>query len=293
MNAPASHIDAWAGMLRGLLQGLPRPAAAIVHLGAGASTELPIYRETDAASILLVEADPEAAAELAERSQAEPRIEVQHEVISADTEPRPFFQANLPELSSLRPPHALRALFPGLRILSQKPVTPMDPVALLKGRWKEKGGRLLVLETPGETAGILEALEAAGMLQRFDAVALREWREPFYDGGAPLAACRTRLEEAGYLVEAELSPEDPDRPWLAARLNRATLERLRAAETRIAELTEERDAARRALETQSAALEKAQERASERRLERLRDELLKAEGQITLLRDLLVDGPGL
>jgi len=308
------------------LDGLPRPIALIAHLGAGPGEALDRWRASGAETVLLVEAEPEAAAELSARAAGDKRVKVVHAAVSADPRPRPFHVANFADLSSLRAPApALRELFPGLRIVSDEVVTPRDPVSVLGESLpgEDRGSALLVLETPGETLGILEALEKADALHRFDAICLQEGVEPLHDGAAPLAEIRDRLARAGYDLRDEAQPEDPDRPRLIARLDRAAL-RLRELKTETeaqkAEIARLRDAAKAseaelgtlreanaAAKTEIAALAKAQGElktlrealttaeaardTAESRLRQTRAEMLRAEGQIRLLRDLLIDGP--
>ena len=345
-------------MIEKMLADLPQPVARIVHIGAGTGTGLPACLASGAARILLVEADPDVAAQLAAETAQEPRVEVIAAAVSADLRPRPFYRTNFPELDSLRPPAAaLKELFPGLKTLSRDPVTPADPVALLGDGPEAPGSQALVLETPGESLGLLQALEAGGLLHRFDAICLREGRQPLYEGAAAAAEIRGWLEIAGFAAGIEPQPEDPERPLLIARLDRKAraaqreIARLSAAldqaQAEAATLTEERDAARSQLAEGRAALETAgaeagqlreaarkaearsaglaeevktlsQERdaaraevdrlgelreaarkaeaardQAEHRMRQSRDEMLKAEGQIRLLRDLLLNGPSL
>lgn len=340
MTAPASFL---AGRV---LPGLPRPVAEIVHFGAGAGAELEAYLDTGAARILMVEADPEAAAGLARAGAGRPGVETVRAAVSGDPRPRPFYRMNFAELSSLSPPGRLRELFPGLRVLAEDSVTPADPAALIGAA--DPGGdgsRLLVLETPGESLGILEALAAAALLHRFDVICLQEAREPLYEGAAPAEAVRDRLARAGFVPAFQPDPPDPERPWLSARLDRTALERQR----RIAELTKARDAAQERIAALEADLAQARSRAEaleadlaaardraetlkaeageaaktaaarqaerdaarqetaklradlaaaeagdesrDHRIRQAREEMLKAEGQIRLLRDLLLNGP--
>jgi hypothetical protein len=274
-------------MLTDMLRNLPRPIAQVVHLGAGYGDSLSAYLEADAGSILLVEADADVAAELATRHRAESRVKVLQEAVSGDTAPRPFFQANVPSLSSLRPLDGLRELFPGLRILSEKIVTPADPATLLDGRLVEDGSRLLVLETPAETLGILKALDAAGLLQSFDAVALREWREPFNESVVPLDQIRDCLECAGFLMDVDPDPQDPDRPWLSGRINRAMLQRCREAEAQIIALDTALVEVRAAAEKQGTELEATREQAQALTSERdtSRKALAEREAELKELRE--------
>ena len=98
-------------MIEMILGDLPRPVARIVHIGAGTGDDLPACLASGAERILLLEADPDIAAQLAAQTAREPRVEVVAATVSADPRPRPFHRTNFPELDSLRAPAAvLRAL---------------------------------------------------------------------------------------------------------------------------------------------------------------------------------------
>jgi len=358
-------------MLMSILADLPRPIGRIVHIGTGASGILPDYLDLEVASVLLVEPDSGTAAELASRAMRDARVEVIHAVVSSETRPRPYYVTNLPELDSLYAPDRLRDLFPGLRVLSTETVAPICPADLLQGRpAPEEGTQLLVLDTPGEVLGILQALDRAELLLPFGAICLREWQTPLHEGLPVIGQIRDWLENAGYIATPEPVPGDPDRPWLSARIDdparkqrdrvkrlqarietaqdradvllrernalRATAgarqAELKAAQDRIAELTKERNTIRKTAEARQTELKAAQDRIvdltkerneirktagtrqknldaaqdriaeltkerdqlsvnTEARLQKGRDEILKADGQIRLLRDMLLNGP--
>ena len=273
--------------LSSALFDLPRPIARIVHIGAGDGGDLSTYLEAGAAAVLLVEAEEEAANRLRGLASRHANVQMRHAAVSGDTRPRPFHRLSFDDLSSLRPPEGMGVMFPGLQILSQDEVTPVDPSALLRTPEPDaEGSRLLVLETPGESAGILQSLSASRLLARFDTICLREPREPLYKGAEPLERIREQLEEMGFSVALEGAPEDPDRPWLVARRQSGAPE-LEEAQGRLTEATRQI----KALETKVADLEKALGAAedTEQRIRDSRDEMMKAEGQIRLLRDLLLD----
>lgn len=255
-----------------LLAGLTSPPDLVVHIGAGAGTELPAYLAAGAGAVLLVEGRPDTAAELAARCQGEaPRVTVRQAVVSGNPGRRPFFQTNFPDLDSLRPPVDLRDLFPGLRILAADPVASVTPDTLLADRLEADGFHVLVLETPGEALGILRNLETAGLLHRFSLIGLREWRARLYEASPPLEDIVVWLREADFRTEIEPAPEDAERPWLTASPDRVAIARsaaltelkqgLAAAEARIAALIEDRDGARQEIETAAAALAEQKTRA--------------------------------
>lgn len=293
-------------LLLSLLSDLPRPIAEITHIGAGSGSNLSDYLATDAAHILLVEAEADAAAKLRAKTAHHPKVTVVHASVSANPKPRPFYHVSFSDLSSLRAPAKLREQFPGLRILTQETVTPITPESLLAGIETEPtGSRLLMIEAPGEALGILQSLAKAELLQRYDIICLQEALAPLYEGATPAQKIRDFLSDASFVTLFSPNSEDPNRPHLIARLDQASIER----EAQLATLSEERDAAQAetaALKSELdsarqeiAALTKAQEQSNTtqktqtQRLNQYREEMIKTEGQIKLLCDLLLNGNAL
>ena len=332
----------------------------VLHIGAGTGRDLARYLEAGARAVTLVEADAEAIPALQALAAERDNVHIVEAAVSGTPAPRPFRRMNFADLSAFRAPSpALKALFPGLRSLSEDVLAPVDPVALLHGlNLPAEGELLLVLETPGETLGILHALKAADLLARVDGIRLQEGREPLYEGAPTAGEIANFLTSEGFSAKFDPDSEDPDRPHLIARIDRAAaalrteLESARGEASAAQEaLATERDsaatlrteldnalseakAAQEALATErnnaatlrtelegargevKAAQEalvaerdsaatlrteldnargeaKAAQGAAETRLLRSREEMLKAEGQIRLIRDLLLSRPGL
>lgn len=292
--------------MQALLSDLARPVANIVHIGAGDGSDMTAYLQAEPRAVLLAEANPEAVARLETLAAEHSGVTVVEAAVSADPEKRPFHHTNFPELDSFRAPTGLTELFPGLRVLSQAPVAPTDPAQLI-GRLEldGDGSNLLVLETPGESLGILETLAAAGLLVRFDAIRLREGRVQLYDGAATAGEIRDYLAGLGFAATVESTPEDPERPYLDARLDRAlvTLKQEREAlATALAEAEAEtqKSAERNATLQQEAETLRKQLGEAQTRVEKLEQrqsaslrDLRRAEGQVDLIKDIFLRGEGL
>ncbi|EAR50118.1 hypothetical protein OG2516_18910 [Oceanicola granulosus HTCC2516] len=229
------------------------PAEMLVHIVGTGASDVAEAPAADAARVLIVEADPQRALRRRAALADDQRYTVHHAAVSGDTTPRLFLRTNFPSLDSLRPASpALLDRFPGLRIRSRYHTMPLAPATLpgLAAASPESSGlRVLCLETPGESLGVLANLAETGLLERFEAVLLRDGQEPLYEGAAALADIRARLEDEGYLCVPEPAPADPDRPWLLARTSPAARSRAR----RLAELQRARERAR----TEAAARRKA------------------------------------
>ena len=236
----------------------------ILHLGAGNCQELDAYLASDAARIVLVEPDPAAARALEARIGDDPRVQLHELALASKDGEAPLQRLNLPGLSSLRPPEALRELFPGLRLLDPVTVTTARPETLLAILPAPGAGPdVLVLDAPGEEATALDGLAAAGALTRFRRIFLHAGPRPLHAGSPPLETLRRQLEAAGYRLEAADASRDPDRPCLAFFLPQAAIDtaaRSAELETALAEArsaTESVEAARSAEAQQAAEAQKA------------------------------------
>jgi hypothetical protein len=286
-------------MSAAILSDLERPIAHIIHIGAGTGRDLPAYLTANPAAVTLIEADPETAAQLSVTAAAHPSVTVIEAAVSANLRKRAFRRTNFSDLNSFRKPTGLQELFPGLRTLSREAVKPTDPVRLVRDLdLSRKGSNLLVIEAPGEALGILKALKTADLLLGFDAIRLQEGYEALYHLAPTAQDIRSFLVDAGYLVEFETNPEDPERPYLSARVDRKALEtarrisdltnaatqkaeeqraRLEKRDSEIKQLQEDRDAAAQKAEEQRARLEEV-----EREAEAMRDELAGAQQNLSV-----------
>ena len=253
----------------------------VLHIGAGSGSDLAAYLEAGARSVVLVEADPERAAALERLAADRPEVRVVEAAVSGAPGTRPFHITSFPELNSFRAPAGLKDLFPGLRILSSAKMVATRPAELVRQMEFPTGeaGALLVVEAPGEGLGILQDLAEAGLLERFGHIVVREAARGLYDGAPAAEDLAGWLGSAGYAVAMEAAPEDPERPYLMARFDHS------------AALTGQLDAARDEIRKLQDELKAARDM-SRYRMAQSREELLKAEGQILLLRDLLIDGSG-
>ena len=190
----------------------------VIHIGAGSGTEVPTYCATGLDPVILVEADPEAMPHLRHLEMQFPAVQAIQAAVSARTAGLTYSRANFSDLSGLRAPvKALRDLFPGLDILEQTPVAGIRPETLIDDADLPQGQvGLLVLETPGEALGIIDALAETAALEKFAAIRVQEGRAPLYEGGSCIAMLHNRLTELGFACWLEAGPQDPDRPHLLA-----------------------------------------------------------------------------
>ncbi|MFH7321147.1 hypothetical protein ACHHRT_11135 [Desulfurivibrio sp. D14AmB] len=226
--------------------------SAIIHLGAGRGRELDEYLAAKPERIVLVEADPVAAQQLARRTAHLPQVEVVAVAIAPAGSRAVLNIFNLAAFSSLRVPTGLREMFPGLRLSREVEVDALSPVELVEisGLAPDRSN-WLVIDVPGEEAEVLEALQQAGMLHLFDRVVLHCGRVALYEGGRDAEQLLRLLEDKGFEVVSCEAEMDPDRPCWVLQKNllkienrelRSQVEQLQKAKAEQAKLATERQA---------------------------------------------------
>lgn len=277
-----------------------------LHVGAGAEAPLAGYLAATTGRIVLVEPDPEAAADLQDRVAALPdaaraRVEVIAAAVAATDGPATLQVLNMADLSALTAPTGLREIYPGLRILSQVPVAGIAPAGLIARLepMPEAGNRLIV-EAAGQEMVLLAGLAEHGALTRFGRIDVVCGREPMYQGAVPAAEVLQFLQAQGYTPLSDPAAEDPDwcRSLLVRNPDPPERAELAAVQAQLAETTEALAAERRRTEALAAELAEARQalvdRAEQESLQaHSREEMIRAEGQIALIKELLLRGPEL
>ena len=276
----------------------------IVHLGAGTCSDLTTWQAANPRRIVLVEPNPRHTHTLTAYARADERIHVfQQAVGDPDASPR-FRRFNIPALSSLREPTGLLELFPGLRTEREFDVEVIEPRALIQSLELEPDNRhWLIIDTPGEEAAIVNALHAGSQLDHFEHIILHCGVDPLYQGSERATTVLEELKDAGYEI-TQRDDSDPDRPsWMLTRnrlrqenetlrrslaeLEKQTKELMRSCDARESEI-EERD---RRIEFAEQEKQTLQEKVGEleQREQLTKEEVARAEGQIRIIRDLLLD----
>jgi hypothetical protein len=200
----------------------------------------------EAARLVAVEPDPVRAASL---TAAHPGLEVVDGMLAGGAGPATMIGWNLPGLRSLRAPNPrLRALFPGLREITRQLVNLVDPAALLAQLAPLPDHVSLHVDAPGEMAGIVDALENAGWLDRIAVLSLRCGVEPFFENEAGADEIAARLEAVGFREDGR-NLQDPDFPvlhFLRDPARRTLLARVACLESEVGEVAAALEAERAA-----------------------------------------------
>lgn len=298
--------------VRGRLGGLA-PLGAVLHLGAGRGSDVPGYLAAGAKQILLAEPEPGCQQALAALARRHRRVQVAAVAAVPDgtQESGRLRRFSFSSLNSLRQPsERLAGLFPGLQMLEPTRVA-LQSVAELAARldFTVPGTHVLAIEAPGMALELLEALTAAGILEKFRLIRVQEGQAPLFKGAAAMDGVEAYLVQAGFDRNVKITRRDPAWPVLAAeagesltaqvplRQYRVLQEQLKQLETRVqareadcAQLASARDAAvaeaqelrRRCSGLEARVVELEQRNAAGR------DGLRQAEAQMELLRDLLL-----
>ena len=166
----------------------PQALGTIVHIGAGRGDHLAGYAALAPHSLVLVEGDPDTFAELQAAAKGMTGIALRGEVVAAVAGDVTWHRYNLralngtPDVST-----ALRAAYPRLALQGMQPVAAVGIAELLVSltpSFTDTGPAVLVLDTPGQEAGLLAALPAE-LLRAFGWLVVRRCREPL---GAQAAA---------------------------------------------------------------------------------------------------------
>jgi FkbM family methyltransferase len=191
----------------------------IVHLGAGRCSELDDYLAQQPRRLLLVEADPQLAEDLQNRTKDLESVQVSCAAIAGRPGPATFNRYNLPEFNSLHAASKLIELFPGLKTVEQLKVNAISPdslLSLLKLNVEQKN--LLIIDLPGEELPVLQVLKQSQKLHLFCQMILHCGCQSLYEESEPAALILAWLRDEGFDLVAKDCSIDPDRPsWTLLR----------------------------------------------------------------------------
>jgi hypothetical protein len=165
--------------------------------------------------VVICQPDPDQAAALQTAHAGRDDLQVICGLLAArEARQGDLTRFNLPGLCSLRAPTpALRRLFPGLREEIR------DLVDLIRVSDLERvigdAPCALWLDTGGEEAALLEALQDSPIWPQVTALHLRAGRVPLFDGACDLETLANVLRRMGFVIE-DSAQEDPDLPLICA-----------------------------------------------------------------------------
>ncbi len=283
-------------LLNHIRQHSTGPLATTLVIGAGNGSALANWRELGSTRLVMAEAHPRQAEELARRLRSDLGEELLAVAITPADQPTAALHAlNNPAYSSLQAPRGLLNCYPNLR--SEAPLqTPANSLTSLlqQQTLNADNDHLLLLSAPGQAFELLHSAPH-NLLQAFRWLQVNTSSEPLYENEREPAALTALLREAGF----DLAAEDPDALYPQASLlferNPNAVRTLRL-EREVATLrnrltaTTQQAAKREAelqtqLSEQSAALAEQTRLATERQAQL--DQLSKEKAELTAARDAL------
>ena len=209
--------------------------SAIV-IGAGNGSQLPGWRQLTASQLMLVEAHPRQAEELARRLRGDQGEHLLTLAVTADEQPMATLQPlNNLAYSSLNAAIGLFEHYPNLRSgeALQVPARSLGQL-LAEQALDEQQPHLLLLAAPGQAMQLLQGTPAS-VLQAFTWLLIECSSEPLYRGDAGASDISAWLQGLGY----DLVASDPDAIYPQSQLlfkrNSSAVERLRLS-SEVAEL---------------------------------------------------------
>jgi len=253
----------------------------ILHLGSGLCSELDAWRQSGARRIILVEPNPELLPELQQTEQQHARVETIPAAVAAESGRRALKLFNFPLLNSLREPTGLYAILPGLAEIGQVTVDVLTPEKLVETTdLQPENINWLVVDTLGEEAAIISALEQNQLLNYFDRIIIQAGAESLYHGAGPAEEITRQLEKLGYEIEGAADTTDRDWPRYHLRLNpsaiecrrlrrenEALIEQKKALEQQNEELTEKLEQQKSEAQKRAGELQAAQKQAEQQKKE--------------------------
>lgn len=298
----------------------------VVHVGAGAGAVLEQYAALPAArqprTVVLIEGDPDRARDLERAAAPYPWARVRPTPVDAQGGPMPWNRFNLPMLNGPLDATALTAVYPRLRrvrattVQCEALVDVLGALALQPAK-EEQRAHVLMLDVPGQEAALLETLPPE-LLRQFHAVLLRGCRSVLPPSGQVAQAALALLARQHFTPVAQDGERDTLWPAALLRFDPVGYElaQLRRQLVQRDATLVERDRMVGELQSAVQAKASADKLAAERlaktleqderigqleaqlaeanlRLELLQQEVMKAEGQLALLKELLLEEPSL
>lgn len=179
----------------------------ILVVGAGTGAEVPFWRKLASPHLVLVEAHPQQAEELARRVIPAHNEEVWPLAIVGTPAAHATLQIlNNPLYSSLKTPQGLTRYYPNLRVVGQAEVAARSLSESIESLALDASNtHLLVVDAPGQAWDLLSATPAR-LLQSFACIIVRCGTEPLYAGDKGRGDIAELLQRAGFDVELD----DPD-----------------------------------------------------------------------------------
>lgn len=284
-------LQSWLEHLRLLL-----PLGVAVHVGAGTGKTLSRYEEWDIRSVILIDADEGCYDKLVVVASRHRNWSAHRALLGEREEEIDFHLVSNPNENSVLPPERLAGLWRNLKVKEQRrrTATTLDQIIEKSAPLSDDINWLLIDCLPA-----LPILRGAPRsIDGCDVIVARVVLDSlqFQDTGASKVEVDTFLSEHGYRCVAWEEERNPNlgqalyvRDWKTSLLHQ-----VRDVLHKQADLLADRDDARKELSYCKQRVEQMQAELTENalHLQALKEEIDKAEGQMELIKDLLLRGAG-
>ena len=202
LAAEASEVALGAQGAQGV-QPAPGPWSTVMVVGAGGCSEWGLLRRLQAQRLVLVEPQQRLADDLLRLTRGDPCAEVWPLALVPQGDEATLLLLNMARESGTAAPTALSVHYPRAG-LAQRQTVPARPIeqALQSLTLDPEQRHLLVLDTPGQALGLLQAAPAP-LLQAFETVIVRMGVEALYDSDTDALAVSAYLESVGFEAREE------------------------------------------------------------------------------------------
>jgi hypothetical protein len=198
-------------LIEALIGITPTPFDCVVHVGAGRYAERSDYDALRPEHIVLVEGDPDAAANLRDRFQGEERMTVVSSLVGDGESEVTFHRFSLPSFNGPLGMGRLREIYPRITEIESIQLRSRSLSAIGRKQELHLGERnLLILDVPGQEASMLSVLRREE-LANFSYIILSGCSEAWMEGSVALDKSLATLEDA-YFQTVREDNDDPAWP---------------------------------------------------------------------------------
>lgn len=194
-----------------------QPLDLLICIGAGQAEHLeqwPAAKQT-----LLIDANAQTCEQLKQRFANHSNIAVAQHTVAEQTGEATWVALNMPEYSALSQPTGLFDLFPGLKVLAEKPVQTIGILELLASNITSEQQHIgLVLNTPDVAESLLTAVLNSEWQNKLVYLAVVTQTSAVYGNSANHEAVLQHLQQHHYLLQWQ-NTEDADLPFTAFAIN--------------------------------------------------------------------------
>jgi hypothetical protein len=282
--------------------------STIIHLGAGPYLNTSLYESPNLKKTVLVDGDPDICSELRSSTSSATSFDIRNICLRPQDGPCNFYRYNYSFFNGPLSIGKLAGVYPSLKQLSELPGEGVSLANFLAEFQTQKQSMLLIFDLAGQELSLLQSVSFS-LLSAFPWILLRGTAYPQQEGATGYQESKRFLQTSGYSPIATADDHDADSPLVLFHLSKESTENQRlkseckdlsqevlslradSADQKksVDELLAQRDSARTLSATQAARIAELESQLAEQSLrqEKINEQMLKAEAQLTLLKEFL------